>query len=211
MSESLTSIQLDTLALLSAGSTVRAAADAIGISRNTIYAWFNRPAFHQACALAEHQRAESSRDRAQALVDNAFNTIAELLANPHAPAAVRLKAALAVTDRAHDPLPDLPADIDDQVARLNSNVIDFPLRPDSEKLHKVHNFPQTADEIVDLPEDLAARETENEAPPRPQPAVSNKIGRNELCPCGSGIKYKRCCLGKPGPTPSPPGPSEPAA
>jgi hypothetical protein len=23
-----------------------------------------------------------------------------------------------------------------------------------------------------------------------------KIGRNDACPCGSGIKYKRCCLGK---------------
>jgi uncharacterized protein len=23
--------------------------------------------------------------------------------------------------------------------------------------------------------------------------VSGKIGRNEPCPCGSGIKYKRCC------------------
>ena len=26
-----------------------------------------------------------------------------------------------------------------------------------------------------------------------QPAVSSKIGRNELCPCGSGKKHKRCC------------------
>ncbi|MFN7995131.1 MAG: SEC-C metal-binding domain-containing protein [Bryobacteraceae bacterium] len=24
-----------------------------------------------------------------------------------------------------------------------------------------------------------------------------KTGRNDLCPCGSGIKYKKCCLGKP--------------
>jgi uncharacterized protein YecA (UPF0149 family) len=24
----------------------------------------------------------------------------------------------------------------------------------------------------------------------------SKIGRNEACPCGSGQKYKRCCLGK---------------
>ena len=24
----------------------------------------------------------------------------------------------------------------------------------------------------------------------------NKIGRNDLCPCGSGIKYKKCCLSK---------------
>jgi len=23
-----------------------------------------------------------------------------------------------------------------------------------------------------------------------------KIGRNDACPCGSGLKYKRCCLGK---------------
>ncbi|HEY7321830.1 MAG TPA: SEC-C metal-binding domain-containing protein [Candidatus Binatia bacterium] len=23
-----------------------------------------------------------------------------------------------------------------------------------------------------------------------------KIGRNEPCPCGSGLKYKRCCLNK---------------
>lgn len=26
-----------------------------------------------------------------------------------------------------------------------------------------------------------------------------KIGRNDPCPCGSGKKYKRCCLGKPQP------------
>lgn len=24
-------------------------------------------------------------------------------------------------------------------------------------------------------------------------AVSNKVGRNEVCPCGSGKKYKKCC------------------
>ncbi len=24
----------------------------------------------------------------------------------------------------------------------------------------------------------------------------NKISRNDLCPCGSGIKYKRCCINK---------------
>ncbi len=25
-------------------------------------------------------------------------------------------------------------------------------------------------------------------------AVSNKVGRNDPCPCGSGKKYKKCCL-----------------
>ena len=27
------------------------------------------------------------------------------------------------------------------------------------------------------------------------------IGRNEACPCGSGLKYKKCCLGKQGKRP----------
>ena len=29
-----------------------------------------------------------------------------------------------------------------------------------------------------------------------QPVKKIKIGRNEPCPCGSGKKYKKCCLGK---------------
>ena len=29
----------------------------------------------------------------------------------------------------------------------------------------------------------------------------NKIGRNEPCPCGSGKKFKKCCLGKSNPAP----------
>lgn len=29
---------------------------------------------------------------------------------------------------------------------------------------------------------------------KPQPTQSTKTGRNELCPCGSGKKYKKCCL-----------------
>ena len=29
------------------------------------------------------------------------------------------------------------------------------------------------------------------APPRPPPDVA-KVGRNDRCPCGSGLKYKRC-------------------
>ena len=27
-----------------------------------------------------------------------------------------------------------------------------------------------------------------------QPKKVSKIGRNEMCPCGSGKKYKNCCL-----------------
>jgi uncharacterized protein YecA (UPF0149 family) len=30
--------------------------------------------------------------------------------------------------------------------------------------------------------------------PNSRPFQSKKIGRNEPCPCGSGKKYKKCCL-----------------
>ncbi|MFN2460106.1 MAG: SEC-C metal-binding domain-containing protein [Candidatus Velthaea sp.] len=30
------------------------------------------------------------------------------------------------------------------------------------------------------------------APAKPKPATAEKVGRNDLCPCGSGKKYKRC-------------------
>jgi methionyl aminopeptidase len=30
---------------------------------------------------------------------------------------------------------------------------------------------------------------------------NDKIGRNDPCPCGSGLKYKKCCAGKPNPEP----------
>jgi preprotein translocase subunit SecA len=34
---------------------------------------------------------------------------------------------------------------------------------------------------------------EPEAPPKPVRREGDKTGRNALCPCGSGKKYKRCC------------------
>jgi uncharacterized protein YecA (UPF0149 family) len=30
-------------------------------------------------------------------------------------------------------------------------------------------------------------------PPIPASRLIRRIGRNERCPCGSGIKFKRCC------------------
>jgi preprotein translocase subunit SecA len=47
---------------------------------------------------------------------------------------------------------------------------------------------------------LAAGFNPLETSPSPQPASSSvvnqgpKIGRNDLCPCGSGLKYKKCGL-----------------
>jgi len=43
-----------------------------------------------------------------------------------------------------------------------------------------------------------AREVSAPRPPRPEPLVGGreKVGRNDPCPCGSGRKYKKCCMRK---------------
>jgi len=42
-----------------------------------------------------------------------------------------------------------------------------------------------------------AKVKEVDTAPKVMPVTpSNKIGRNMPCPCGSGKKYKKCCLNK---------------
>lgn len=49
-----------------------------------------------------------------------------------------------------------------------------------------------------IPEPPSKDSTPAPLPPTP---VSSKpeVGRNDPCPCGSGLKYKKCCLSKPAP------------
>ena len=79
---------------------------------------------------------------------------------------------------------------------------------------RVNNIPQMSDEqresltnIMDVAsaemtaEQESAIQTLAEQMPtfrfsKPRPVVRDyKIGRNDPCPCGSGLKYKKCCLG----------------
>jgi hypothetical protein len=53
-----------------------------------------------------------------------------------------------------------------------------------------------------LNKDLKARvhtmdETWKQRVAAPAPSRGHKVGRNDPCPCGSGKKFKKCCLGKP--------------
>ena len=48
---------------------------------------------------------------------------------------------------------------------------------------------------ADKPEDIS----DIEKLMNPQTVVKEipEVGRNDPCPCGSGLKYKKCCLSKP--------------
>lgn len=51
------------------------------------------------------------------------------------------------------------------------------------------------DELMDHVEYLWELQSEPDEPALPVlPAPTVKVGRNDPCPCGSGKKYKRCCL-----------------
>jgi len=57
--------------------------------------------------------------------------------------------------------------------------------------HSLPTFRQIAREIK------IERERSSTSRPLPPSAYKN-VGRNDPCPCGSGKKYKKCCLGKTG-------------
>jgi len=80
-------------------------------------------------------------------------------------------------------LPNLYA----QEARLNRRI-DKTL---TKLLDLVTTPPVSATATVPPPPAPAQEIRKNE--PIPTQAVSSKVGRNEPCPCGSNLKYKRCC------------------
>ncbi|MCX4247125.1 SEC-C metal-binding domain-containing protein [Paraliomyxa miuraensis] len=58
-----------------------------------------------------------------------------------------------------------------------------------EALVPLPTLPTTIDELADrTPRFVTSPDVQGQA--------ARKIGRNAPCPCGSGHKYKRCCLGK---------------
>ncbi len=165
--------QQKVLALIAAGSTARAAAEAAGVHRNTVANWLRSSEYRDAMAEALYEKALAVRDHADSLAAEAYNVIRTMLTDPAVPAAVRLKAALGVIDRSSGHLPPLT---DESLAEIPENV---------------HNNAQPPAENEEL-----------QSKPNAQP------GRNQACPCGSGVKFKHCCLGKAGPKPSaapPPG------
>ena len=185
----LTAAQEHVLAHIANGATHSAAAASAGVHRNTVHNWHNSPAFCQALAQAQYQNACFWHDQAKALAQTAMDTLRALLANPDTRDSVRLKAALAILDR---------------VSRTPA-YDDVPAPP---QIHRnLHNLAQADAEPEPEPaEDSAHLHNPAQAPdPEPVPPVVSirsegpKVGRNDLCPCRSGKKYKRCCLGEPVP------------
>ena len=95
------------LALISAGSTLSAAAESAGVHRNTVHNWRNAsPEFRSALAVAQYEKALLWRDQAEQLAPAAIDALRATLTDASVPASVRLKAAQFILALATTPPPE---------------------------------------------------------------------------------------------------------
>jgi transposase-like protein len=174
--QGLSPAQAQVVQALAQGGTVTAAAAAAGVHRATIYHWFNTlPEFQNAAQESRQEYVATLSDQLRELSSVALTTLRTILDDPTTPAAVRLRAAMAVLQRPRFPDPDwnLPERVESPAEQ------------------------QFQDEMAIL----KIREQSRREAPAP------RTPRNAPCPCGSGVKFKRCCGG---PAPPPPPDPDPA-
>ena len=187
MDYGLSPLQVSVITALSAGaSTLDAAAEA-GIHRNTIFGWRrNNIAFQHALAHAHYDRALAAREKAEELLDRATETIRAILEDPKAPAGVRLRTALAILQIAITP-PEPKKQVMLEIEKIKTLTNTEPAPPPAPQA--IAPAPAVA------PQPVNVQKTHKPAQ-QPQIRTAPAIGRNQLCPCGSQLKYKKCCLNK---------------
>jgi hypothetical protein len=80
------------------------------------------------------------------------------------------------------------------LAALDRNTNLQPVRDVVAEVGWWHAYTDLGDD--DPNNEAAGRDTAAAPEPVRTPLRVIKIGRNDPCPCGSGSKYKKCCLGK---------------
>lgn len=185
----LTPVQEKVIAAITGGATLKAAADAASIHRNPIANWNKTSAaFRDALTRAQYDKAIFIREEAETQVADAFAAIHAILTNPDASDGARLNAAKYIIEKASTPPPPEP----DGTCRIQA-VPESPEIMHSDAQIGCESPDPSVDSAPEKPEIVPIRAQST----APQPVRSApKVGRNEPCPCGSHLKFKRCCLGK---------------
>ena len=172
----LSPVQAQVVAALAQGRTITTAAAEAGVHRNTIHNWFHEPAFKTAVEGAQAEYVAILRDGIRDLAALALQNLRSLLEDPKTPPSVRLRASLAVLQRPHYPQPEwrLPERIEEPRRQQFVDSL-AELKADYDTMRMTAAL------------QVSARQNEE------QPPNSAPIARSAPCPCGSGLKYKRCC------------------
>jgi uncharacterized protein (UPF0147 family) len=182
----LSPVQAKVVLALTQGNATTQAAQSAGVHRSTVYEWLrNDPGFAAALRQSRREYVQTLRDQMKELSAIALSTLRSLLEDPNTPAAVRLRAALAVLERPRYPEQgwNLPESLN--TTRQDEFLRNFAL------LEKDY-------QVSLMEENLRKHAVEDSAEPALEPASEPPaISRNARCPCGSGLKYKRCCGARP--------------
>ena len=171
MNRQLAPDQEQVIAAIIGGATLQAAADAAGVHRNTVGYWRRTSLrFRESLTHALYEKAIAIREQAETHVADAWSAIHAMLNDPKASASVRLNAAKFIIEKASTPPP-----------------------PEAEAVYRMETIaiPVTHKDAQSDAQTDAQTTHKGAQNPTPQ------VGRNTPCPCGSGLKFKRCCLGKP--------------
>jgi preprotein translocase subunit SecA len=188
----LTQQQFQVIDALSNGATFTDAAAQAGIHRNTLANWRASDDFREALASAHYDRAALYCDRAVELADLAFEALRKVLTDPKSSPSVLLRAATLIIQKI-----TTPPKLEKEKPAIMADM--FGAMAEADRMHFSQDQPaeppSDAHECTTAPNDVFYMHNSAQAPEtyrRPEP----KIGRNDACPCGSGKKYKQCCLNK---------------
>ena len=79
--------------------------------------------------------------------------------------------------------------------RNTADPLNYFSRENIERLHKI-NYEEEDDDEFEAEIDSILKDDYSEPAMKEIKSKEKKIGRNDPCPCGSGKKYKKCCMGK---------------
>jgi hypothetical protein len=155
------------------------AIDHAGTNRNTVTQWRHTiPAFNEALEQAMRDRAVVNQERIQALVWDAIAVLRDILEDKKASPSVRLRTAQTVFKIAAAGTKLEPAETPEPLAQPEGLTEDEAVTEAEAPAAQPESAPKT--EIMHNRAQMPIR-------------LAAEPGRNSLCPCGSGLKFKRCC------------------
>jgi len=85
----------------------------------------------------------------------------------------------------------------DTLRSIREGVLDFVFKAEvSEKVNMPHASIYAPRNFIHKEFSALGSRQNNDSAPAPVVNDGKKVGRNDPCPCGSGKKYKHCCLKK---------------
>ena len=190
----LTPLQHRIITRIASGQPITQASAEENIHRNTVAYWRRTiPAFARELEFATREQRLYWHEQAILLAPQAIDAIQSALTSPDSSPSLRFRAAALILKMATDPqnkalkgFPTLPAEVE----AISGQLLDS--RQQNRQPLEPAAFETSFNIVQPAKISVAAQSCT-----KPQPVrVAPQPGRNETCPCGSHLKYKRCCAGK---------------